>query len=129
VAKLNASCPHFLVKDLGTALDYYVDVLGFEQPPLWGEPPTFAMPSKDGLIVMLNQTSEIPNPNGGGLWDAYFWCDDVDALHTDFTARGAFIVQAPIDRPLYGMREIEVRDLDGHILAFASDSSSEDNAD
>ena len=125
MAKINASCPHFLVKDLNTALDYYVNVLGFERPPLWGEPPSFAMPNRDGFMVMLNQSDEPPKPNGNGFWDAYFWCDDVDSLHSEFAGRGALIEQGPVDRQLYGMREIEVRDIDGHVLAFASDVPSE----
>ena len=51
--KIIASAPHFFVTDLMKSLDFYVDVLDFEKPRLWGEPPDFAMPWKDGCIVML----------------------------------------------------------------------------
>lgn len=120
--QLNASCPHFLVSNLAAALDYYVEVLGFERPPLWGEPPGFAMPTRDNYVVMLNQADGLsPRPNGEGIWDAYFWCDDADALHAELTSRNAVIEYAPLDRPLYGMREFAVRDTDGHVLAFGSD--------
>ena len=54
--KIIASAPHFFVTDLMKSLDFYVDVLDFEKPRLWGEPPNFAMPRKDGYIVMLNHT-------------------------------------------------------------------------
>ena len=63
--KIIASAPHFFVTDLMKSLDFYVDILDFEKPRLWGEPPNFAMPRKDGYIVMLNQQKGIkPNPNG-----------------------------------------------------------------
>ena len=123
--KLTASCPHFLVSNLETALDYYVDVLGFERPPLWGEPPLFAMPSRDELIVMLNQVDRLsPQPNGDGVWDAYFWCDDADELFSEVEQRGAVVEYAPIDRAEYGNREFAVRDPDGYVLAFGSDLAS-----
>jgi hypothetical protein len=52
------------------------------------------------------------------MFDAYFWPDDVDAMHLELTARGAKIIQPPTDQP-YGLREFRVQDPDGHILAFA----------
>ena len=66
------------------SLDFYVDVLDFEKPRLWGEPPNFAMPRKDGYIVMLNQQEGIkPNPNGKHhATDAYFWCQEIDEYYS-----------------------------------------------
>ena len=80
------------------------------------------MPDRDGYVVMLNQLDGIsPRPNGEANWDAYFWCDDADALHAELAGRNTVIEYAPLDRPLYGMREFAVRDLDGHVLVFGSD--------
>lgn len=122
---ITASCPHFVVANIETAVDYYVGVLGFERPELWGEPPSFAMPHRDGFVVMLNQIEGTPpKPNGEGIWDAYIWCDDADALFAEFESSGAEIIHAPEDRQLYGMREFAVRDPDGHMIAFASDLST-----
>jgi uncharacterized glyoxalase superfamily protein PhnB len=42
---------------------------------------------------------------------------DVDALHAEFAERQASIVNAPDDR-VYGMRDFDVRDLDGNQLTF-----------
>lgn len=122
MSRLLGVCPHFLVSDLGRSLDYYVDVLGFDRPPLWGDPPVFAMPQRDGFIVMLNQADGLtPRPGGEGTWDAYFWCDDADALYAEVKARGAIVLHPPEDRADYGNREFAVRDPDGYVLAFASD--------
>ena len=72
---LIGSAPYFVVSDLAASLDYYCDVLGFNRPPLWGEPPTFAMPDRDGFIFMLKQVEDSsniqPNRTRDGYWDAY----------------------------------------------------------
>jgi uncharacterized glyoxalase superfamily protein PhnB len=51
------------------------------------------------------------------MFDAYFWPEDVDALHAELERRGATIIQPPTDQP-YGLRELRVQDPDGYILAF-----------
>jgi hypothetical protein len=51
------------------------------------------------------------------MFDAYFWVDDVDVLHTELSGRGGLDPPAPSDQ-LYGQREFRVQDPDGHILAF-----------
>ena len=124
--KIVASSPHFLVEDVVAAGTYYKDKLGFTIPEYWGEPPTFAMPHRDNFIVMLNQVDRrSPHPNGKEeIWDAYFWCNGVDALFREFTESGANIFHEPIERELYGMREIAVRDLDGYMLVFAEDTAN-----
>ena len=40
---------------------------------------------------------------------------DVDALHKEYQASGADITQPPTDKP-WGMREMLVKDIDGHVL-------------
>ena len=119
--QLTGSAPHFLVSNVARAVDFYVDKLGFARPPLWGDPAVFAMPTRDGFIVMLNQVEQMePRPQGGDTWDAYFWCDDADSLCAEFKAAGAPIEYGPLDRP-YGNREFALRDPDGYLLAFGSD--------
>jgi catechol 2,3-dioxygenase-like lactoylglutathione lyase family enzyme len=51
------------------------------------------------------------------MFDAYFWVDDVEALHEELRGRGADLLHGPVDQP-YGLRDIGVRDPDGYILAF-----------
>ena len=122
---LNAS-PILLVADVVKAAEYYADKLGFRAPRMWGDPPNFCMPQRDGCIIALNQVG----PNAGyranasfeGRFDVYFDVDDADALYAEFKANGADIVCEPEDQP-YWMRDFQVRDLDGHLLAFGHDIS------
>ena len=128
--KIGASAPHFFVRDINVSVKYYVEVLDFKQPQLWGEPPVFAMPSRNGFIVMLNQADSVtPSPNGRlDCWDAYFWCDRVLDYYEEIRTRGADMIHGPEERELYGMREIAVRDPDGYMLVFAEDMA-EDQGD
>ena len=124
--QMRAHAPVLLVRDVVGAHTYWAEKLGFRSPRLWGEPPTFCIPQRDGLSVMLNQVAPEddfrPNGDYDGRCDAYFWVRDVDALYEEFSAAGADVVCEPDDQP-YGMRELLVRDPDGHLLIFGHDTT------
>jgi uncharacterized glyoxalase superfamily protein PhnB len=121
-ARLAASAPVLLVKDLPAVLAYYRDVLGFSSGPCFGEPPSFVILDRDGLRLMLRQAEDprhvVPHWTvSPKLCDAYFWVSDANALHAEFVARGAKIDYSPRDQP-YGCREFGIQDADGHDIAF-----------
>ena len=124
--QIRSVAPVFLVADVVRAAAYYSDALGFRIPRMWGDPPHFCIPWRDGQEVMLNQVGDAglvhPNAAQDGRFDAYFWVNDADALFEELKGRGADIVCAPEDQP-YQMREFQVRDPDGHLLAFGHDIS------
>ena len=128
--KIHASAPHFFLADLRRAVRFHVDVLGFDEPPLWDDPPVLAMLSRDGLVVMLNQArGRPPWPNGlEDCRDRNFGVDAVDAFHEAVRDRGVGIVHGPEVRGLYGMKEIGIRDPDGYMLVFAEDLEASDGA-
>ena len=119
------TAPYFVVKNLLNSLDYYANVLGFEYPKLWGEPPTFAMPYREGFIFMLKEAEPdadiIPNRRQSGYWDAYVWVTDADALFNQMQVNGAMIEYEPEIMHNYGMKEFAVRDPDGYVIAFGED--------
>lgn len=118
----------FLVADVVRAAEYYRDKLGFTIVGyFFEEPPVFAMVGRDDKILML---SLMTAGRGGSnrnykaeAIDAYLWTDDVDGLYAEFQASGADIVAPPVMR-IYGMKELEVRDLDGYNLCFGQDVPS-----
>lgn len=127
-AQMRGVAPVLLVADVQKTAAYFRDALGFAVPRFWGDPPTFAIASRDGLEVMLNQVpagdSFKPNADYDGRFDAYFWVHDADALHSEMSGKGADIV-CPPDNQVYMMREFQVRDPDGHLLAFGHDISGQ----
>lgn len=126
-ARLVSSAPVLLVRDVVAAAEHYRDALGFTYPRFWGNPPKFVILDRDGLRLMLNQappgTVIVPHWKvDAGIWNVYYWVDDVDALFAEFTARGAKIDYGLDDKP-YGIREFGIQDLDGYDIGFGQPTS------
>ena len=122
MAKIIASAPVLLVRDVVAAADYFRDRLGFSYERMWGEPPSFCMVQRDGHTVMLSQAPAdaalVPHWRVvHQMWDAYFWVDDVEALYEELRERGATIDYSLGTKP-YGVKEFGVQDVDGHDIAF-----------
>ena len=115
--------PVLLVRDLVASVDFWRERVGFETDELYGEPPNFAMATRDGVTIMLAQVpagADPPPPNWRVLDkcnQAYLWVDDAQALYDELVGRAA-----PIDFTIYntpwGTREFGIQDLDEHDIAF-----------
>lgn len=125
----NGIAPYFLVADVVKAAEYCRARLGFTiRGYFFEDPPVFAKVGRaDDPTIMR---SLIEGGRGGsnraykpeGI-DAYLWVDDIDVLYRAFQSAGADIV-APPQLRIYGMKELEVRDLDGYVLCFGEDVPS-----
>lgn len=116
------AAPYFLVADLTATAAHYRDKLGFEIGKVYGDPPSFAIVSRDGVAVCLK---EVPGPSRQstrvpceGLADAYIWVTDLFALADELRQRGADLVTDPLDQSIYEGRDMRVRDNDGRIIVF-----------
>jgi len=121
-AKITGHAPVLLVKDVLNAARYYGEKLGFRAQEFFGEPVNFAILRRDSLALMLGQAEDdgpiVPNwQRSHGLWNVYFWVDDVDAIYAEFQASGAIIDYTLGIKP-YGVKEFGVQDLDGYDIAF-----------
>lgn len=121
--------PYFLVQDVVSTANFYRDVFGFSFDRFWGEPPSFCMVRRGGIVIMLAQihSPELVRPNNlisreGGAWDAYVWVHDADALHAEFVSKGAQIARGLCTQP-YGCRDFDVLDCNGYRLCFGQDIS------
>jgi catechol 2,3-dioxygenase-like lactoylglutathione lyase family enzyme len=102
------------VSDIPTAVEFYIQKLGFRQAFTWGEPPTFAGLNLDKVQIFLAKGTPTPSSEAG---TAYFLVGDADQLYEFHRNNGVEIEQAIDDRP-YGIRDYVVRDLYGYHLAF-----------
>jgi len=112
-----SSVPILSVKSVRASIDYYVHKLGFEKEWDWGDPPTFGCVWRDQVRIFLCEGGQ----GAPGTWISIF-VQNVDALHEDYQRRGAIIRQAPANFP-WGVREMNVQDLDGHRLRMGSDAT------
>jgi len=113
--------PYFPVADVVTTGAYYRDVLGFQLEYAGGDPPEFAIYSRDGCALMLRRVADPSriqsNEARGGTWDAFFWVSDVDSLFEELKGKGAMFAYGPTQQP-YGMKEFAARDPHGYVLGF-----------
>ena len=127
--QFTGTAPFFLVNNLQESIDYYANALGFDRPKLWGDPPDFAMPSRDGFTIMLKQVKAnhtvLPNAQQAAYWDAYIWITDADALFAEFKENGAIIDYEPCIQREYDMKEFAIKDPDGYVIAFGQHYQSE----
>jgi catechol 2,3-dioxygenase-like lactoylglutathione lyase family enzyme len=111
----------FTVRDIDASVAYYRDILGFDVTFQYGEPLFYACLCRDEFSLHLRAARE-PNwvPGNGAVC---VFVDQVDALHSEFAARGARVVKPPQDYA-YGMRDFDITDLDGNHLTFGMESKS-----
>jgi predicted enzyme related to lactoylglutathione lyase len=122
-----AIAPYFFVEDIATSANYYRDKLGFSYDRFWGDPPSFCMVWRRGVVIMLKQLTApgAVRPNRSvdpcdEAWDAYVWVDDADALYAEFQSSGVKITRPICDQP-YGCREFDVEDCNGYRICFGAD--------
>jgi uncharacterized glyoxalase superfamily protein PhnB len=110
------AAPILAVDNAVETATYYKDKLGFTIEFLYGDPPYFAIVSRDDAVsIHLSEredtSTKIPPSS------VYIFVDDVDAVYAEYKAKGLKIFAAPEDQD-YGMREFELSDLNGHFLIF-----------
>jgi uncharacterized glyoxalase superfamily protein PhnB len=123
-ATIQRAAPYFPVADVAVIGEWYETVLGFRCEYSAGEPPEFALYSRNGSPLMFRRVAQaeriVPNEQQGGTWDVFFWVDDVEALFAELAGRGAAIVYPPTVQP-YRMKEFAVRDPNGYVLGFGQE--------
>lgn len=118
--------PILHVPDGQKAADYYKDVLGFTLAWGMGDPLTFCKMERGKVEIFLFQTpEEASNTYRAKLSpqfaDLYLFVRDVDAIYAELKERGADCLAEPKDYD-YGMRDFNVRDLNGYILTFGQET-------
>lgn len=113
--------PVLCVDSVRRSLEHYKDVLGFEIAWDWSEEesfdgsdePTFACVCRGDCTLFLCKQGQ-GNP---GTWICLNVAsmEALDEIHREYQRSGADIVQPPTDC-VWGMREMEVADLDGNMF-------------
>lgn len=106
------------VDDLQETLEWYSEKLGFDAKFTWGEPAFFAIVQRDHVAIHLSEREDTSQPIAPAT--LYVFCEDVDALYEEFHRNGVEMFQPPQDME-YGMREIDLRDMNGHFLTFGQE--------
>eukprot|EP00439_Symbiodinium_sp_Y106_P088141 s1_g677.t1 len=112
--------PVLQVSDVRRSEAYYVEKLGFFSHGIWGETADFCIVQLGEMSLALDRSERDGPLPLNQYWAAYIYVDDADALSTEYRAAGVEIVREPEDAP-YGLRDFDIKDPDGHVLAFGHD--------
>lgn len=104
--------PTLFVRDVRAAAAFYTEKLGFSLGFTWGDPPSMAGVDLDKVSLHLSQGA----PHADGC-EVYFVVGDVDELHRLHAANGVAVTAPPANKP-WGLRQYDLRDLDGNLLVF-----------
>jgi uncharacterized glyoxalase superfamily protein PhnB len=121
--RLLHAAPVLRVSDYKAAFEFYCNKLGFEQQWVY-QANSDANPSYAGLArdQIEFEVSSFP---GDGVFGTvvHFYVQDVDALYTEFLAKGVKIDLTPTDQT-WGSREMYLRDMDGNSIRFSQNLTS-----
>jgi uncharacterized glyoxalase superfamily protein PhnB len=119
-ARLTGIAPQFLVADLGAAIAYYRDALGFVLDFTYED--FYASVSRDGFPIHLKHAdepaAERERRKREEHLDAYVAVSGAAALYAELEGRGARIVK-PLQRQPWACLDFYIEDPDGHVLCFS----------
>ena len=108
--------PVLAVPDVEAAVVYYCEQLGFDRDFMVGDPPDHGSVTRGrvGVQFTLLAASFLSADYPGWF---YLFVENIDSLAAGYEQRGIEFTQALGARE-YGMREFEVKDLNGYRLRF-----------
>lgn len=112
--------PVLQVADVTRSEAFYCDKLGFNSRGTWGDGPEFAIVQRGRVTIALDRSRDDGPVPTNQYWAAYIYVEDADALCEEFRRNQVEIVRGPEDT-FYGSRDFDIRDPDGHLLAFGHD--------
>lgn len=107
--------PVFFVRDVAAAIAWYRDALGWEQGFAWPDdgPPTYGSVCFGDAVIHLSRCED---PSKRRPAHAYVFTRGVDEYAEELRGRGVEF-EGP-QTFAYGMREIDLRDVDGNHVCF-----------
>ena len=132
VHQLLKCSPCFFVRDPKAATEFYGAKLGFDRIELFGdqEKPFFAIACRDDAMIMFRYMRDgrperpwYPEADDDPF-DAYIHVSDVGTLFEEL--KGVGVAVSLLTEVPYSMLEIIVTDLDGYVLRFGQDTSTND---
>ena len=114
------SMPVLQVADVARSEAFYCDTLGFRSHGAWGDGPDFVIVQHGRVTIALDRSRDGSPAPTNQYWAAYVYVEDADALCEAWRGKGVEIVRELEEAP-YGLRDFDIRDPDGHIIAFGHD--------
>ncbi|MES1223825.1 MAG: GNAT family N-acetyltransferase [Bacteroidota bacterium] len=121
--RFNTIVPILNSSNVTASLTYYTNVLGFENKWEWGTPPAFGGIYKDGIEIFFCKNGQ----GQPGTWISIM-VDDVDEYFEIIKAKGADVISPP-ESMEWNIREMLVKDPDGHIIRVGHSISNREKSE
>jgi Uncharacterized protein conserved in bacteria len=108
---LQQMLPHFPVEQVGDAVTYYCDVLGFKINYAQHD---LGVMYRDKVTLLLIERPDTHK----GIGSCTVYIENADQLYQELSSRGANALAPPVSRP-WGLRDFTIVDLDGNRITFA----------
>lgn len=108
--------PVLPVPDVEAAVVYYCEQLGFDRDFVIGDPPDHGSVTRGRVGVQFTLLAASFRSTDYPGW-FYFFVENIDSLAAGYKQRGIEFTQSLGTRE-HGMREFEVKDLNGYRLRF-----------
>jgi uncharacterized glyoxalase superfamily protein PhnB len=102
--------PELPFDDVGAAVSYYRDVLGFR---INYQQHDLGVMDRDNITVLLIARKD----RHAGIGSAYIYVENADALYAELRAKGASVQGEPVSYP-WGLRDFGVLDLERNQIRF-----------
>lgn len=123
-AHITGIAPQFLVDDLGRAIAYYCDKLGFELTFQYQS--FYAGVTRDGFAIHLKCATKLAadreHRKKNEHLDAYISASGIRSLFDELEKRGAQVIKPLEERP-WACLDFYVQDPDGYILCFSEQNA------
>lgn len=112
--------PVIATADVLATVQYYVDVLGFEEHFIYGDPPVYAGLERNDVLLYVTKDDRLAT----ALVDAnlhpevFLWVSQIDSVYAEHQRRGARFIEEISDRP-WDARQYVVMDPNGYHLKIA----------
>jgi catechol 2,3-dioxygenase-like lactoylglutathione lyase family enzyme len=107
---MSKALPELPFDDVGAAVAYYQDVLGFHIN--YQQEDLGVMDREEVTLLLIARTER-----HAGIGSAYVYVEDADALYAELRAKGTNLQGEPVSQP-WGLREFGVLDLEGNRIRF-----------
>ncbi len=123
MARITASAPILLVRDVETCAAFFEQKLGFAIDFLHGLPPFYGAVSRDGVRLHMRYVGQPFFAHAAALEESVIVASvevsNVQALFEEFKARGVEFAQT-LTKQAWGGTDFQVRDPDGNAISFVA---------
>lgn len=121
--KAHRAMPVLDVTDVVAAEAFWTG-LGFSSQGVMDDPPSFCIVERDKVTLGLARKDAAGPVPLNNIWAAVVYVDDAAGLHAALSAAGATVNPLRSNTPM-GLEIFELTDPDGHMIAFARDTSAD----